>query len=219
MIDTIGADAGNIPAGAVKVAGYVTGTPDIIWPASAWARFPRAGKVRIDQSPGLELYAAGKADVADIESLAGTAASFAMAAAERHHRGEGNTVYASRSTMDQVPGRLAAVPDLPPDWWHGTRVWLANPSLSLAEASSLIGTEYSPGLDIVAVQWATPGSNPDTAVGSGTCKTLNVDLSVARDDWFPGTSIPAWHVQALNLARSVNVDSGELVKLLEDNLS
>ena len=76
MIDGMHASAGNIPVSTPKVAGYVTGTPDIEWVPSDWARFPSSGHVRIDQSPALAAWASGAADVADMENGAATQASF-----------------------------------------------------------------------------------------------------------------------------------------------
>ena len=219
MYDTIGDDAKNIPAGAAKAAGYVTGTPDILWPQSAWDRLPKSGKVRVDQSEALDAYAAGAADVGDLEQFAGTLARFAIAAAERHDHGLLNCAYGSRSTLEQLAPALDAVKGMDTGWWRGVTCWLADPSLSLAQASNLVGTEMFGGLAVVAVQWATPQSNPDTSAGTGTLKSLNLDLSVARADWFPAKPGPElWQVQALNLARSMQDDAGQLIKLLEGNL-
>jgi hypothetical protein len=219
MYDTIGDDAGNIPANAAKVAGYVTGSGGILWPQSAWDRLANAGKVRVDQSETLEVYAAGLADVGDMEEYAGTPARFAMGAAERHGRNEPNCAYGSHDTLEQLAAALDAVQGMQKDWWHGTTCWVADPSLSLAEASRLIGTTMFGGLLVVAVQWATPTSNPDTAVGTGTLKSLNLDLSVARSDWFPGKPGPeAWQVQALNAARAAAAAAAQVIKLLGDNL-
>lgn len=219
MYDTIGDDAKGIPAGAAKVGGYVTGSPDIIWPQSAWDRLAKSGKVRVDQSAAGDVYAAGQADVYDMEAFAGTVARFALAAAERHDRGQGNCGYGSDITLEQVGPALDKVPGMAAGWWHGKiNAWLADPSLSLAQATNMVGTvQY--GLNIVAVQWATPTSNPDTSAGTGTLRSLNLDLSVARSDWFPGKPGPElWQVQALNLARGVQDDAAQMIKLLEVNL-
>ena len=52
MIDAIHANVGNIPVRTPKVGGYVTGTPDIKWTPSDWARFPHAGiQYRRSRSP------------------------------------------------------------------------------------------------------------------------------------------------------------------------
>ena len=219
MYDTVGPDAGNIPANAQKAAGYVTGPPDILWPQSAWDRLAKAGKVKIDQSATLDVYAAGLADVADIEQFAGTPAGFASAAAERHARGKPNCAYGSRNSLGQLVAHLEAVAGEPKDWWKGATCWLADPSLSLAEASALIGATMFGGLAVVAVQWATPASNPTTVAGTGDLKSLNLDLSVARSDWFPGLPGPElWQVQALSNARAAATAAAEAVKILEANL-
>jgi hypothetical protein len=220
MFDTIGADAGNIPAGAMKAAGYITGTPDIIWPQSAWDRLTRAGKVRVDQTELGNVFAAGAADVYDMERYAGTPARFAQAAAERYHRGEPSCGYGSRGPLEQVAGLLDQVPGMPADWWRGhVDCWLADWSLSLAEATGLVSTLQFGGLRTVAVQWATPTSNPNTTAGTGTLKSLNLDLSVALASWFPGKDAPElWQLQALNLARGMQDDAAQVIKLLESNL-
>jgi hypothetical protein len=167
MYDTIGRDAGNIPAAAAKAAGYVTGTLDIVWSDSAWGRLTVAGKVKVDQSELGNVYAAGLANVYDVEKYAGTPGRFAQAAAERHNRGELNCVYGSRTTLEQIVPALKAVPGMDAGWWGGTCCWLADWSLSLAEASRLVGTSMFGGLHVVAVQWATPTSNPDVGLVPG----------------------------------------------------
>jgi hypothetical protein len=58
--------------------------------------------------------------------------------------------------------------------------WVANWNLDEAEAAAQLGG------DIVAVQWASPTSNPDTIVPGGT-QTLadaNIDISVTIPSWF-----------------------------------
>ena len=70
MIDTIHASVHNVPASAPKVAGYTTGTPDIVWTAADWARFSHS-KVRICQDEGSD----HSADVLDIEPGAATNAN------------------------------------------------------------------------------------------------------------------------------------------------
>lgn len=214
MYDTIHADAGHIPADAVKVAGYVTGTADILWTASDWARFPHAGKVRIDQSPAGLLYAKGDANVYDIEANAGTVAQFAAIAPVRHGRGMTNCPYASTTGLQKLEGALDAVKA--DGWWHGMDAWLADPSLSLAAATKLIGTIMF-GFKIRAVQWAWPSTNPDNSVPGGTLKELNLDLSVTDAAWYPNTApVPTpWQVTALDLAESAQTSTTRLAALLK----
>lgn len=207
MYDTIHDDAAHIPDTAAKAAGYVTGTPDIQWTGADWARLPRSGKVRVDQSAAGTEYEAGRADVYDMEQLAGTPARFAELAAARHRRGEGNCGYGSHITLAQAANELDGFKGLPAGWWHGTGAWLADPSLSAAEAAAFVGTVQYGGFLIRAVQWATPRSNPTLSVPGGTLAALNLDLSIADAAWFPappdGGKGPTWQAQALAQARAL----------------
>lgn len=190
MADTIGADAGNIPESFSKIAYYVSGGGSIPWPPSQIARFPHAGHVRIDQSPGLQMYAAGTADIADVEPGAGTIAAFIAGTEARVKRGQSGHVYCSVSAVPDVVGALITA-------GHGlfghVGYWVADWNLSQAEASRMVGS-YAvavPGhgdvsIIVDAVQWASPSSNPDTVL-PGTARTLkdaNVDLSETSPTWF-----------------------------------
>src|SRR5215472_48372 len=102
MIDAIRVNAHNIPRATPKVAGYVTGTGAVPWTATQWASFPHAGHVRIDQTPGLAVFSAGHADVADVESLAGTVGSFVNAVRARIAAGAAlrwSTIYGTDATL------------------------------------------------------------------------------------------------------------------------
>lgn len=218
LYDTIGADAARIPADAVKVAGYATGTPEIVWGEAAWRRFPHAGHVVVDQSAGGGVYAANQAGVYDIESGAGTAARFAELAVRRHAGGDANCGYGSRSSLAAAAAALDAtrLPGLGVGWWRGhVDWWLADPNLSIAQATALVGTVLD-GFRIPAVQWATPSTNPDTKVPGGTLRSLNLDLSVALASWFPAPppTVP-WQAGALRLARQLETLGTALVTLLE----
>lgn len=188
MIDATHTHVGNVPGNAPKVAGYVTGTPDIRWVSTDWARFPRSGHVRIDQSASLSVLAQGVADVGDVESGAGTAATLVTAARARASHGWGTTVYGTRTTIASIAQALN---------WAGVPLthisaWVADWSLSETGAQRLTGTLVS-GLRVVAVQWASPTSNPSTVVpgGSATLKAAQVDLSVADATWFaPAAAAP-----------------------------
>lgn len=182
MIDAIRANVGHIPAGAQKVAGYVTGTGDVPWSASDWSRFPRAGHVRIDQTPGLAVYAAGGADVADVEAHAGTVAAAVPATKERISHGHLGCVYGTESTLTSAAGELRAAGV---DLGH-VYCWVANWNLSETQASAMLGKPFA-GMRVAAVQWASPASNPRTVVpgGSVTLAVAQVDLSVSVGSWFP----------------------------------
>lgn len=197
MYDTIGSNAGKIPADARKVAGYLTGSAGVPWSTADWARFPHAGHVTIDQSPLAYAYAAGTAHVLDIEQGAGTIARFLDLMPGRKAAGHGNCPYGGTTTLQQ----LAAALDQTGSSWHGMHAWLANPSLTLAQATDLIGTELY-GFNIQAVQWATPRSNPALQVPGGTLGSLSLDVSVAAASWHPAPGTPApvpWQATALDL--------------------
>jgi hypothetical protein len=181
MIDTIHDNVGNIPGGTPRVAGYVTGTPNIRWTPQDWARFPKAGKAPVDQSPELSAYASNEAMIADIEPLAGTVPAYVKACQERVRTGHPLCCYCSQNTVAQVSAAVADAKIPLSDCW----VWIANWNLSQAEAGALLGTVVA-GFKVVAVQWASPTSNPRTLVpGSGlTLAEANVDLSVTRPTWF-----------------------------------
>jgi hypothetical protein len=193
MIDAIRVNVGNIPRSTPKVAGYVTGTADIRWTATQWGLFPHAGHVRIDQSPALAEFSAGQADVADVESLAGTISSFVEAVRVRIAAGareRWSTIYGTDATLAAAAAELRA--GGPHGWYYGhVDCWLANWNLNEAEAAALIGRQIH-GLTCRAVQWASPTSNPGTIVPGGTLALAQaqVDLSVAADTWHPAPSPP-----------------------------
>ena len=188
MIDAIRVNAHNIPRSTPKVAGYVTGTGAVPWTATEWGYFPRAGKVRIDQTPGLAVFSDGQADVADVEYLAGTIGSFvdAVRARIRSRAGGGwSTIYGTDSTIAAADAELQAAG--PHGWYYGhVDCWLANWDLDEAGAAALIGREIH-GLTCRAVQWASPTSNPVTIVPGGTVNLTQaqLDLSVAQTTWHP----------------------------------
>jgi hypothetical protein len=173
MLDAVGADAGHIPPATPKVAGYVTGTGVVPWSAADWALFPRAGHIRIDQSPALIAWAT-RADVADMENGAATEGAVIAQGLIRQAKGWWSWVYVSEANLAGLQDAAKAA--------GLTRIqyWVANWNLDEAEAAAKLGG------DIVAVQWASPSSNPSTLVPGGT-QTLaeaNVDISVTIPSWF-----------------------------------
>lgn len=208
-------DTGKIPPGTRRIAGYDTGTPDIMWDAQDWARFPRASRIHIDQSDGLPLFAAGKTQVADVERGAGTIPHAVAAVLERQKAGEYSTIYISAASLPDVAAAL-----------HGAGVkmnrvgyWVANWNLSEVQAAAMLGNE------VVAVQWASPSSNPNTPMpGTGmTLRDANVDLSVTLPGWYPPPAPPVpWQTEALQRIQSLNAqtamtahDLGNLETLLK----
>lgn len=186
MLDFIGQDkdvtliAGLNPA---KVAGYVTGSGGIAWSLQEFDMFPetRTGRVRIDQTATLYMFAQGNADVADVENGAGTIQEFAAAAIERKAKGLRSAIYIQSSSANNAhayftsKGIISEV-----DWW------IADWNLNEAQASAEIGKN-----NVVAVQWASPTSNPDTLIPGSklTLVQAGVDLSVALEAWFPPTPV------------------------------
>ncbi len=193
MIDAIRVNAHNIPRGTPKVAGYVTGTGAVPWTATQWDYFPHAGHVRIDQSPALAAFSAGKADVADVESFAGTIGSFVSAVRARIAAGateRWSTIYGTDATIAAAATQLQSAG--PHGWYYGhVDCWLADWNLDEAQAVAVIARQIH-GLTCRAVQWASPTSNPGTVVPGGTLTLAQaqVDLSVAEDTWHSAPSSP-----------------------------
>ena len=191
MIDTVGANVSSIPVTAEKVAGYVTGSGVVPWTAADWARFPHSGHVRIDQSPAG--HAPLASDVLDVENLAATPATVPTWVKTRMAAGKPfSDVYASRSTVPRIVAALNAAGK--PGWYGGhVRLWLADWNLSHNDAAALVGTRLD-GLLVVAVQWASPSSNPNTPLPGShlTLRQANCDLSVTADYWHapPGAEPP-----------------------------
>lgn len=208
-------DTGKIPAGTRRVAGYDTGTPDIMWDAADWARFPRASRIHIDQSAGLPFFAAGKTQVADVERGAGTIEHAVAGVVERQKAGEYSTIYIQQSNLAELAAALHAA-DVK---MNRVGFWVANWNLSEAAAAAQLGNET------VAIQWASPTSNPNTVMpGSAlTLRDANVDLSVTLPGWYPPPAPPVpWQTEALQRLQSLNAqvamaahDLGNLETLLK----
>lgn len=190
MIDSIHSTAHNIPPGTLKVAGYVTGTPDVKWTDADWQRFPNAGRVRIDQ--GYPTFLPLSCDVFDVEPKALSPVQAAEGVAVRIAHGiKWTTIYASDFYLSKVQQALSSTiifPGKPIGWWHGhVNCWLADWNLDEHGAAAKLGTLIH-GMTCVAVQWASPTSNPDTPLPGNpslTLKQANCDLSVTADDWYP----------------------------------
>lgn len=175
MADATHSSVANVPAGVSKVAGYVTGSADIQWTPADWARFPRSGKIRIDQSPSLDLWASGGADVADMENGAASQATVIAQAKVRQARNWFSFTYVAQGNLASLQDAVNAA-----GLASHMNYWVADWSLNEAEAAARLG-----GV-ITAVQWASPGSNPGTLVpgGSQTLSEANIDLSVSIPSWF-----------------------------------
>jgi hypothetical protein len=187
MLDSIGSTADNIPTATRKVAGYVTGTGGVVWSALEWTRFAKSGRVRIDQSPGA-VDPLGS-DVLDVEAGASPpAAAVDWLKARIANSMPVGAVYGSGGALAAVEAAFKARGVSPANHLY---VWLADWNLNQAQATALLGTiKY--GMEVAAVQWASPTSNPNTIMPGGTMtlKQANVDLSVTLDTFFPPPIVP-----------------------------
>jgi hypothetical protein len=186
MVDCTHANVGKlVPYASTipKIAGYVTGTPDVIWTEDDWAAFPGSARVRIWQGYGAQL-TPDKFDVLDVELDALTPEAVPVIVQERIAAGiEWTTVYGSLDTFPQVETALASTGKR--GWFYGhVDCFVAAPLLSETAAIAMLGTLVS-GMTCRAVQWAWPRYNPATII-PGTNLTLadaQADLSVTQDDW------------------------------------
>ena len=202
MLDTIGANSANIPLSTHYVAGYVSGLGDVPWTQAMFDRFPTIRKVRIWQGAGNKPPASAY-DVIDVESGAVTPQQAAQAIADRVNIGvPWTTVYGSDSALAQVTAETQKFGNHV--WIGHVNYWLADWNLNQAEAINLLGTQIH-GASVVAVQWASPSSNPNTIVPGGTQKLseANIDISAVDANWVPsggfgpqpvpGPPLPTFH--------------------------
>lgn len=189
MIDTIGANVDNIPVKSPKVAGYVTGSGAIPWTDADWNRFPNAGEIHINQDPNSS---ALLGHVFDIENGAWTVAGAIEALKTRKDHGRFLNLYCSESIVGDVQTALKAGGFALAD---DVGLWVADWSLTLAQAEALLGTRPDGGVGTIkAVQWASPSSNPGTPLpGSNlTLSEANCDLSATEASWYgPAAPSPA----------------------------
>jgi len=182
--DTTHSAIGYLPKGAGAYAGYTTGSSDIRWTASDWARFP--GAVRIDQD-----WNAGDptADVLDVETGAATPAEcpawyvsalrdFNTCARPGQRR---PTLYANQSTMPLIVQHLHAA-----GIRSGPKLWLADIT-SRSAAEAMLGNTSRYGFPIVGVQFSYVNPNYDVDVFDSTWLS---DVSGATD---PVVVIPPVH--------------------------
>lgn len=169
FIDTTGSNFNRAPLvkGTVRAI-YVTGTgivPETAAEITA-AEAAGVGLIRIDQHPGLPLFRAGKADVADIEQGAATIADAVSAVAERQAAGiKQHVLYISYSSQAALKAAVANP--------AGVAYWVADYSWSLGSCQSRL----TANTDWVACQYGDPDTNPTTLV-PGT----SVDLAMAQFD-------------------------------------
>jgi hypothetical protein len=177
MIDTIGMTSGNIPINTPKVAGYNTGSNGVPWSTADWDRFPNAGKIIMCQDADYSTW--HSADGGDVEPGAMTVAGFVKGATLRQQLGWNTVAYVDKDNVAALVKACNAA--------NLTKVelWIGDWKLDQAEAAAQLGQTVA-GYQIVAIQWASPTSNPTTMVPGSTqnLKEANLDLSVTLPAWF-----------------------------------
>lgn len=179
----------NVPPNGpfTHIAGYTSGTPDIIWTASDWARYPKQIHIRIEQGYGSKTPNRADYDVLDIERGAWTPQEAADEVKGRVEDGyQWTTLYGGNADLAETASLIRAMGE---HIWNGhVDCILANWNDSAEEAAKIVGTEVH-GMTCRGVQFASPTSNPHTAL-PGTAMTLsqaNVDLNVIQPGWNPPT--------------------------------
>jgi hypothetical protein len=180
FVDVIGVNSANIPAVSALgiIALYATGSDGIEATAAEIARFKNAGVgvVLIDQTPSLSVFAAGLADVADVEEGAGTPETAVAAILARQAHGWQSTIYISYNSLDSLIGAFTADVDQ-----KRVLFGVANYEWSQAQSEELLSANAS----WAYCQYGDPDSNPDTLV-PGTTVTLaqaQCDIDVAQASW------------------------------------
>jgi hypothetical protein len=180
FVDVIGENSAKIPAVAALgiIALYATGNDGIEATSAEIARFKNAGVgvVLIDQSPSLSVFAAGLADVADVEQGAGTAETAVAAILDRQAHGWQSTIYLSYASLDSMISAFTSKIDQ-----DLVLFGVANWSWSQAQSEDLLAANPN----WAYCQYGDPGSNPDTLV-PGTSLTLSqvqCDIDIAQASW------------------------------------
>lgn len=220
FIDIISANAGRAPfvKGGVR-AYYATGSPDIMETAKqiAAAKAAGMGVILIDQTFGLALFAAGLADVADIEAFAGTPGEAALAVAIRQTHKRQSTLYVSLSGLANLKAHISNP--------TGVLYGVADYSWSQAQSEQLLSqhadwayTQY--GDNITNASTLVPGTNV-------TCGQAACDIDVAKSSWAnqflpkPPTQLPGpfphWADGTLSLAQIAAARGASLGGLLAES--
>ncbi len=175
--DITGTYASSVPlVSGTYVGYYVTGSGGIEETAAqiAAAKAAGMGVITIDQTTGLSLFAAGQADVADIEDGAGTPASAETAITARRALGiTQHTLYVSQDSWANLEAAIADP--------TGVVYWIADYDDSEVAAEDFIAANSA----VVAVQFGDPTSNPTTVI-PGTdvsLATAQADIDVGLSSW------------------------------------
>ena len=151
VYDAIHGDVSGLPS-SYMAAGYVTGTPDIVWDDRDWSAHPKA--IRIDQSPISGLWD-GTADVDDYETGAVTLGELASRAKARVAAFKSGVrpgqreplVYVSYSNVTPVVNALIA------GGVESLGLWVARWGIGYNNALSMVANASGP-FPIRGVQYA-----------------------------------------------------------------
>ena len=171
VYDATNANIAHLPAG--MAAGYTTGSSDIRWTASSWAKHPQA--VRIDQDAAAS---DPTADVIDVEAGAATIAEvpgWVIRAAVDYHdaRRPGQrspAVYCSRSNVTAVCNALIAA-----GVKGGVGLWIADWDGNHDKAAAEVANASGP-FPVIGRQYANAGL---------------YDVSVFSAQWLQEVSVAA----------------------------
>ena len=215
-ITTANADRAPLVKGGIR-AYYATG-PGIMETLAqiAAAKAAGMGLILIDQTPGLALFGAGLADVADIEAFAGTPAEAAVQVANRQKHTWQSTLYVS---LDSLPALRAEIKN-PVGVFYG----VADYSWSQAQSEQLLDqnadwayTQY--GDNITNAQTLVPGTQV-------TCGEARCDIDIAKYAWarqfLPHQPPPPppfiWEDEAEKIAAAIALGASQLSTLLVKNI-
>lgn len=184
-VDMTGSAVKNVPDLYPYVFGYCSGLDFVPWSPGDWAKYSGRRVCRTYQGagtfPGIDGF-----DEIDVESGAVTPQQAADLIHERVNAGhQWTTVYGSDGALQAVSTIVQAMGEAV---WNGhVNCRLADWNLNAVEAAAKVGS-FIHGMSCVAVQWASPESNPNTLL-PGTNLTLaqaNADLNMVDSQWVPG---------------------------------
>ncbi len=157
------------------IALYATGTSGIEATAADILKYKAAGAgvILIDQSPSLSVFAAGLADVGDVEAFAGTFAAAALAVEQRQAHTWQSTLYVSYNAFSSLKHAIRNP--------AGVLYGVADYSWSQAQSEQLL--DQHP--DWAYTQYGDPASNPGTLIpGTNiTLRACNADIDIAQQSW------------------------------------
>jgi len=207
VCDAIRANISHLPKG--PAAGYSTGTGIVPWGAADWKAHP--GAVRICQDPPAS---DTTADVLDVEFKAATiarCAPWAEAAAANYAAGKRPgqrhpAIYMSLSAVTPVVNALIAG-----GIHEGVSLWVANWSLTVAEATALVVHAGGP-FPIIGVQYRNAGTY-DVSVFSKPWLDAVSSVPVKQPEGFHGEYVTAGLYSLAQLAAKLKVPPAALLRM------